>query len=824
MNRLKRVLLAGFLMGIGCFAFADYPSFGQLIDMTPSPDVADEGINKSLTQQISAGANDIDTGPSHFDSISAEVVATGLPGAGAIAQIGAFHRGSPIHDKPAFADFTQPGRVLDGKRLLVASTSNFGAPLARPSEAPGSIVSLDVSNGPVEVPPAFAAAGGQASALGGAVQVYTAQSPAFVNGVNNPGAVTSDLPAVSLPRSISLNNGHGRPWFANVPISSEGYGTITVLDPNGVPLAGAPDPLAGGVFAGDLTNRNAASTHGIVAGALGTAIITKSPDGSGRAVFAAALADGSVVQVHVQKGVDGLAPPGTFTPIPGVSKGSAESTDPGVVTRVGIAFNWVPTRILYVSDPLADRILALDLSDDQVMFSATNVRYLAAPELNVPIDIAPSIPEVAADNFASNTTLGGGADLYILNRGNNTIVRMSQEGKVLAVRAIEADLPGFRVNGLAVSPDGQTLWVTAVTPNGGAVLRVPAFGAGPLMPGLIADASAAGAKTVQELGAHFFSLDFAPSKGLGPLFNGASCDSCHNDPFPGGMGTTPNAFEFRVGRMINGQFDDLIPNGGPLARALSISALGVACGLPTGVPPDATMTSLRSTMTLRGTALIDDIAEKDILAVQAAQPNAMRGRPNRLGDGRIGKFGWKANTATLVEFIGSAFRDEQGLTNPLFPRDLIDGCGAHQIKPELDAVPLTTVDAFLNTIDPPAPTAACLSSPGAAQFAAVGCAACHTPSMPGPGRSVQLYSDLMLHDMGPGLADGFVQDSATGSEWRTMPLWRVSDRKHFLHDGRAKSLVEAIHAHGGQAAESVQAFDALDPTERQTLLDFLGCI
>src|SRR5215813_4982665 len=102
-------------------------------------------------------------------SIEADIVATGIPGAGAIAQVGTFHKGGPFHDRSDFAAFTQPGQVLDRTRLFVASTSNFGAPVARPAEAPGSIVSIDASEGLVVVPPTFAAGGGQASAVGGKV-------------------------------------------------------------------------------------------------------------------------------------------------------------------------------------------------------------------------------------------------------------------------------------------------------------------------------------------------------------------------------------------------------------------------------------------------------------------------------------------------------------------------------------------------------------------------------------------------------------------------------------------------------------------------------
>src|SRR5258705_3070 len=120
----------------------------------------------------------------------------------------------------------------------------------------------------------------------------------------------------------------------------------------------------------------------------------------------------------------------------------------------------------------------------------------------------------------------------------------------------------------------------------------------------------------------------------------------------------------------------------------------------------------------------------------------------------------------------------------------------------------------------------CLSSAGAAVFSSLGCATCHAPSLPGPGSGapVRLYSDLLLHDMGSGVADRFEQGSATGSEFRTMPLWRVADRQHFLHDGRAKTIIDAIQAHGGQAAGALAAFQALSQADLQALLDFLNCI
>jgi hypothetical protein len=749
----------------------------------------------------------------------ARIVASGIPGANAICQIGSFHPGGPIHDKPSFAAFTQPPGILAPNRLFVASSSNFGAPLALPADPEGAILSLDVSGASLDVPAAFASSGlPAASALGGAVQLYTAQSPAFLNGVNNPKAVTSNLPPVSLPLGISLNDGFGRPWFANAPAGSFGYGTITVIDPSGLPLAGAPSAIAGGVFAGDLTNRSAATTHGLTAAALATALVTKSPDGSGRAVFFAALADGSVVQVHVQKGVDGLVPAGSFTPIAGITPDAVESANPGTVTRVGMLFNWVPQAILYVTDPIANRIVAFDISDDGVLFQASAPRYLTDEAFALPVDMAPAVPEVASGNFSSNTTFGGGSDLYVLNRGNNTVVRMTQEGRVRAVRAIqpEVQIDGMRASGIGVSGDGRTIWVTATAPGrGGYVLQMDAFGAPLLTTDLMNHAQASGARNFNEDGADVFANQLQPLQLLGPLFNGQSCKDCHNAPFAGGMGTTPATMVVRAGEF---------GHGSELVRQRSIAEFGFQCSLPTGVPPDATATAVRSAMTLRGTGLIDNVLESEILAAQAAQPVSVRGRPSVLPDGRVGKFGWKAQVATLVEFMGDAFRDEMGITNPLAPKDLVSGCGANLVKPEIDALPLQAVTAFLNTVDPPAPASACLASAGAATFQAVGCAQCHTPSLSSEGKRARLYSDLLLHDMGADLADPFPQGTASGSEFRTMPLWRVSDRAHFLHDGRATSLEGAIRAHGGQAAPSVQQFDGLGSADKQALLDFLSCI
>jgi hypothetical protein len=760
------------------------------------------------------------------------LVADGIPGAGAICQIGTFQLGGPFPNpnNPSFFDAIKPGAILDKNRLLVASASNFGEALQRTDEAPGAILSIDPRGNTASIPADFAEAGDQVSILGGRVMLFSANNAAFLNSIFSPNAATAAEVAVSNPTGISLNNAFGRPWFASAPFGDGPFGTISVIDPGGMPFAHSPDLTAGGVFAGAATNRNPASPYGLVAPALATSLLTKSPDQSGRAVFAAALADGSVVQIHVQDGVDLLAPPGTFTPIHGVGPAAAVSTDPHALNRVGIAFNWVPSKVLYIADPLANRIVALDLDDDGTLFTASTPRYLTSSAFSIPVDITPTIGEGAARNFASNTILGGGSDLYVLNRGNNSIVRITQAGRVLAMRSLNGAVPGMRVAGIATSNDGRTIYVTATTPSrshgGGVVLSISAFGQGTVTASLTAAAEAAGAHGLLDQGAFLFAHEHGLIEGVGPLFNGRACADCHDSPIPGGMGTDVNSLVTRFARVVKGVYRDVY--GGPIARVHSIMELGADCNLQTGVPPTANVTSVRSAFTLRGSALIDTILDFEILKNQALEPSNVRGKANVGPDGRVGHFGWKAQQPTLIEFIAEAMKDEMGVTNPLDPLDNIIGCGANLPSLEADAVEATSLVAFLDSVDPPVPTTQCLESAGATVFANIGCADCHTPALPGPGSPtsaeipVHLYSDLLIHNMGPDLDDGIVQGDAGTSEFRTAPLWRVSDRARFLHNGSANSLPEAIEAHGGQAAEAKTAFDALTPADQEALLSFLS--
>ena len=435
---------------------------------------------------INVGKAD-DEGDNH-ESLRGRIVALGIPGASAISAVGAFLPGGPIHDNPALAALTMPGRVLDSVRILVGSTSNFGAPVAHAGQLSGSFLSIDPRfPDTLMIPPDFAAAGDQASTLFGRVQLYSAQSPAFRNSVNNPSAITAEFTAVSNPLGLSINNAFGRLWPANAPTGLQGIATSTVVDPTGIPLAGAPSTLAGGVFAGSLTPRQPAQIipGALNRGAVGTAFLGHSPDGSTRAVFSVVLADGSLVQEHTAKNVDGLAPIGTVRPLLGRNWNDSDDEAGRTTPRLGVILNYSPARILYVSEPFDNTIAVLCLADDGLVFYVEEIHRIRSEALDQPVDLAPAAIETTNPNWASNTTLDVAADFYVAKRGNNTIVRMRQDGTVVAARKVRlADgrsLGNGRLNGIASSPDGSKIWVTVVgrlaghEDVSGAVLELPAF-------------------------------------------------------------------------------------------------------------------------------------------------------------------------------------------------------------------------------------------------------------------------------------------------------------------------------------------------------------
>lgn len=245
-------------------------------------------------------------------------------------------------------------------------------------------------------------------------------------------------------------------------------------------------------------------------------------------------------------------------------------------------------------------------------------------------------------------------------------------------------------------------------------------------------------------------------------------------------------------------------------------------------------------------AAIDDQTIISRASAEAGIAADVAGHPNFVFDtiGRrtvLGRFGLKANMATLREQSASALSGDMGITSSVFPLDSCAdpavGCASH--PPELTDAQLTAVTTYIQTLAVPArrSVSAAAVVRGERLFRGFGCATCHTQTMTtgtvagAPEVSAQRihpYTDLLLHDMGPGLADGRPDYLASGSEWRTPPLWGigltpvVNGHTNFLHDGRARSLLEAVMWHGGQATPAREAVRSAPATDRSALLAFLN--
>ena len=300
------------------------------------------------------------------------------------------------------------------------------------------------------------------------------------------------------------------------------------------------------------------------------------------------------------------------------------------------------------------------------------------------------------------------------------------------------------------------------------------------------------------------------------------------------MGPDGLATVLRVGRLTSEGFDALEGRGGPVARTESVVALGVGpCPLQPGIPAEANVTSVRNAPPLLGLGLIDSIPEDAIRRGAEAQGDGVHGRPSLSaspdGSARIGRFGWKAAVPTLEQFVAEAFRNEHGITSPLAPTDLhpppsqgTPRCAGDSDQVEDDGRLVQAVTAFVASLAAPQPING--GEAGAAVFRRLGCVACHTPSLPSDSGDLWLYSDLLVHDVGPALDDSMPQGDVGGREWRTTPLWGLGSRPRLLHDGRARTIPAAIMAHDGEAAQAVAQFRSLSPEERTQLMAFLASL
>lgn len=378
--------------------------------------------------------------------------------------------------------------------------------------------------------------------------------------------------------------------------------------------------------------------------------------------------------------------------------------------------------------------------------------------------------------------------------------------------------------------------------------------------------------------------------GLGPVFNTMSCQSCHirdgrgRPPRPGedmvsmlvriSVPDPDGSHTLAHGVLGDPVYGDQLQNGAiagvvPEARVeleweevpgrfedgteYSLRRPRVVLtDLAYGDASDELLTSPRVAPALVGIGLLDTIAEADLAAhadPDDADGDGISGRFNRVwdvaaGEHRIGRFGWKAEQPNVHQQAAAAFNGDIGITSSLFPNDALTDAQRRVVdatdggSPEVDDEILELVTFYCKTLAVPAQRGHDdpLVLEGKRHFDAIGCVACHVdtfvtaddPEFPElSDQTIHPYTDLLLHDMGEGLADNRPVFAASGREWRTPPLWGmglvylVNRHENFLHDGRARSIEEAILWHGGEAQTSADAYRGLSADERRAVLAFL---
>lgn len=376
----------------------------------------------------------------------------------------------------------------------------------------------------------------------------------------------------------------------------------------------------------------------------------------------------------------------------------------------------------------------------------------------------------------------------------------------------------------------------------------------------------------REAGQVLFEHEWQPNDslaggdGLGPLFNARSCVACHFQGGAGGGGPNQNnvlTFETHPttrdpqvrGGLVHASATDASLRESPaLVRQLHPLIRGGTrvvdnCSVRLIDFDPVRLESINSTA-LFGAGWIDRISAKAIKQnhLRRGMDNIVKefgwdfntiqhGRPRVLADGRIGKFGWKAQFATLREFVAAACANELGLGNPLMEqaRPLAKD-GAASVTPDLDRRQFKSLVAFVDTLPRPVEVLPEVGSQeahavrGKALFGAVGCAACHTPDL---GGVAGVYSDFLLHTLedpnrlGSSYQQGqtpevpWPDDHARPEEWKTPPLWGVADSAPYFHDGSSPTLEAAILRHGGDAATVRKAYKGLPKQDQDALVAFL---
>lgn len=340
---------------------------------------------------------------------------------------------------------------------------------------------------------------------------------------------------------------------------------------------------------------------------------------------------------------------------------------------------------------------------------------------------------------------------------------------------------------------------------------------------------------------------FTAENGLGPIFVGTSCVSCHSGD---GKGHPFNQL-IRFGHSDSlGNFFANFRDGKNQLQNKAIQGFQ-----PETLPPGAPFSTLIAPA-VTGLGFLDAVSDADILSLAdphdedgdgisgrahyAYPPTYVKIRPNSipLGDKYLFRFGKKAISYDLLHQTVTAYNQDIGITSLFEPIDPYSGL---EEDPEISTQIVNNVVFYLKTLKAPIPRNQNDPdiSTGKRIFSQIQCAACHTPSMKTGNYSIEAisnkefhpYSDLLLHDMGPALDDGFTEGFAESSEWRTPPLWGIGLSANsqggglfLLHDGRANSIDEAILLHGGEAENSKNSYQNLTPQEKEQLLKFINSL
>lgn len=397
-------------------------------------------------------------------------------------------------------------------------------------------------------------------------------------------------------------------------------------------------------------------------------------------------------------------------------------------------------------------------------------------------------------------------------------------------------------------------WGAAAACDGSRPADLPAVAPGEPLPGL--EPAARGRFF---LGRALFERLATADEGLGPLYNAERCSGCHDEPATGGGSARVPVV--KATRFADGRCDLLESEGGDNIQRRATELLAAHGVGPERVPEAATATARVIAPPLLGLGLVEAVPE-DVLAEREdprdADGDGISGRLPRLPDGRAARFGRKGEAATVEDFVDTALRFELGFTTPAHPAE--EPRNGVPVPPEADPMPDPEIDQqtlelltdYVRFLAPPAPAGADVDAglapeapagaeadlaQGGAIFRQIGCESCHREQMrtgptpadparhPDPlaNQTIRPYSDFLLHDLGPALADVCGRDAAP-AELRTAPLWGLRHRRRFLHDGRASDLASAVAAHGGEATAARDAFSALPPEGRAALLRFLASL